>query len=451
MKKKRALKAVILAGGRSMRMKSIVPKPLIDLCGQPMMGYVLDALKAAGIQEIAVVTNASPQGEKIKAYAKEKGAKIFVQTKSLGTAHAVLAAEDFLTDTANILILCADTPLIKASDLQLLIKEKNNVSDTWSGSFLAMSLPANQHSFGILNTALDDEILSITEASERPLNTTAKPQDLCNSGICLLNGKYALTLLKKIKNQNRKKEYFLTDYPLVSTLAGLKCTAVVAQDNEACLGVNTATEFAHVSCVLQQRWRYHFMSQGVHLLAPDTLFFSYDTSIAPGAIIEPNVILGPKTIIEKEVRIKAFSYIEGAHIKSKSVVGPYARLRPDTILEEKTKIGNFVEIKKSHLKENVKVSHLSYIGDTLIESNANIGAGVITCNYDGTKKHKTYIDKGAFIGSNTALIAPVKIGKNAVIGAGSTITEDVQDNALSLTRAPQKFTKDFNQKKKGRK
>jgi len=445
--KTRKLKAIVLAGGNSSRMKSDIPKPLIDLWGQPIIGYVLDVLKELGIQEIATVINALPEAQKIKAYVEERGSRTFVQKESLGTAHAVLSAEPFLRDKdADFLILYADAPLVQKSDLYNLINAGDRSCKAWCGAFLAMNVKAGSHSFGILNLTPGREIISITEASERAEKKNSLGDDICNSGFCLLSGKHARNILDKIKNDNLKKEYFLTDYPVVAREFGLSCTVAMASNFKSCLGVNTAEEFAHACDILQEQRRSYFMAHGVRLIAPQTVFFSYDTQIAPGVIVEPNVIFGTKVTIEKSACIRGFSYIEGACVGEKATIGPYARLRPGTSIGNQAKVGNFVEIKKSYLQQGVKVSHLSYIGDTTIEKNANIGAGTITCNYDGINKHKTHIGEDAFIGSNTALVAPVKIGKNSLIGAGSTITKSVPSNALSLTRSSQKFIDGFRKK-----
>ena len=446
--KKRKLKAIVLAGGQSSRMKSKEPKPLIDLWGQPVIGYVLDALKGVHAEDVAVVINASPEGQRIKSYVEARGAVTFVQEESLGTAHAVLSAEKFLADEeADFLILYADTPLIQVSDLSYLINAESRYLSKWSGAFLAMGIQEKNHSFGVLKLTPNNEIISIVEASERGKQENClEKEDICNSGICLLSGKYVVNFLRKIKRNNIKKEYFLTDYPLIAREQGTICTAILATHYQSCLGINTAGEFAQAANIMQKKWRQYFLNQGVRLFAPETVFFSYDTDISPGAIIEPNVIIGPKTRIESGVLIRAFSYIQGAQIEKKSTIGPYAHIRPGTVIEEGVKVGNFVEIKKSYLAQGVKASHLSYIGDTTIGKNTNIGAGTITCNYDGINKHKTQIGESAFIGSNTAIVAPVKIGKGALIGAGSTITKDVKENALALTRSAQKSIDDFKKK-----
>jgi len=276
-----------------------------------------------------------------------------------------------------------------------------------------------------------DRIVEVRDA-----NAEERKNNLCNSGVMLINGPKLFELLERVENKNSKSEYYLTD--IVALLRADKGLAAVIEGEESELqGVNDRVDLAAAEAVFQNQARLAAMAAGVTMISPDTVFFSHDVEVGQDVVIEPNVILGPGTIIEKGATIRAFSHIEGANISSGAIVGPYARLRPGTEIGPSARIGNFVEVKGSVVEAGAKANHLAYIGDARVGAEANIGAGTITCNYDGFHKYFTDIGRGAFIGSNSALVAPVKIGDGAIVGAGSTITKDVQDNALSLERAPQ--------------
>ncbi len=431
------IKALILAAGDGKRMRADTPKPLVELWHKPLIGYVLDTLKSCGIKDIGVIVSSSEKGKQVAAYVRHMGAKTFTQSNPLGTAHAVLSAGKYIEDKqTDYLVLCADSPLLDAETLLPLLKAAP-LQEKQASSYLAMEMLKDKHSFGVLYQNDLNHITNIIEASEQKKHSDSLT-DLCNSGVCLFNGSYFADIVKKIGNSNTKKEYFLTDFPAIAHKAGLINLTTIAQDGYTLLGVNTPEELTHAGNLLQQRWRRYHMNNGVYLAAPDTVFFSHDTKLAPGCVLEPNIVFGPQVTIHKGSRILAFSHVEGATIQTGSTVGPFARLRPGTQLDKNVKVGNFVEIKKSHLQEGTKVSHLSYIGDAVLESNVNIGAGTITCNYDGVNKHKTHIEQGAFIGSNSSLVAPVTIGQGALVGAGSVITKDVPKDSLSLTRSRQK-------------
>ena len=422
--------AIVLAAGEGTRMKSARPKVLHEVGGQPMLAHVLALVAEAGAQAVAVVVGPGREDVAHAARQAASGAQIFVQTERLGTAHAVLAAKAALqAKPDDVLVLFADTPLVSAATLARL---RAALADGAALAALGFE-PADPTGYGRL-VVEGGELVAIREhkdASEAERQIT-----LCNAGLMALSGPHALALLEAIGNANVQKEFYLTDAVEVARKAGLKAVHVLASAQEV-MGVNDRVQLAAAEAVFQNRMRETAMREGATLIAPETVFFSFDTKIGRDVLIEPHVVFGRGCIVEDGAIIHAFSHLEGAHVRARATVGPYARLRPGADLGEGAKVGNFVEIKSAQVGAGAKISHLSYIGDASVGADANIGAGTITCNYDGYNKYKTDIGAGAFVGSNSSLVAPVKIGDGAYVGSGSVITQDVSPNALALGRGQQ--------------
>lgn len=421
---------IILAAGEGSRMKSSTPKVLHHVAHKTLLGHVMNAARIAGGESHSVVVG--NQAEKVKTEAKTHSDQVdvFLQTERLGTGHAVLAAEKAIKrGYDDILILFGDTPLIRPETLLRLRRSLENGAQVVVLGFRT----DDPTGYGRL-VEKDGKLLAIREhkdASDEELEIK-----FCNGGIMAFSGKHAMSLLNTIGNENANKEYYLTDIVEIARSVDLKVVAIEADESEV-MGVNDRFQLAQIEDIWQQNKRAELMRHGVTMHAPATVYLSHDTQIEPDSIIEPNVVFGPNVNVATGAQIKAFSHLEGATIASNVIVGPYARLRPGTQLKAGSKIGNFCEVKNAIVEEGAKVNHLSYIGDARIGKNANIGAGTITCNYDGMNKHKTDIGEGAFIGSNSSLIAPVKIGDGAYVGSGSVITSDVPSNDLAIARSRQ--------------
>jgi bifunctional UDP-N-acetylglucosamine pyrophosphorylase/glucosamine-1-phosphate N-acetyltransferase len=420
---------VVLAAGKGTRMKSSLPKVLHPIAGRAMIHHVLDATVELAPERTVVVLG-SGMDPVAQAVAP---ARVAVQDPPLGTGHAVLAAADALEGFGgDVLVVYADTPLVRPATFRTML-ERRRADDDPSVVVLGFR-PADPAEYGRL-VVKKNRLRRIVEfkdadADERAIN-------LCNAGLMAIDGRRALELLRAIGNDNAKGEYYLTDIVAVAREMGLD-SAVVEAPEEEVMGVNSRAELARAEAVWQRRRREHVMDEGVTLADPATVWFSADTVLGRDVTIGQNVVFGPKVVIEDQVRIEAFSHLEGAHVASGARIGPFARLRPGAEIGEDAHIGNFVEIKKAVVEKGAKANHLAYIGDARVGAQANIGAGTITCNYDGFKKHFTDIGAGAFIGSNSALVAPVKIGDGALVGAGSTISRDVPEDAIAVTRATQK-------------
>ncbi|MEZ5759397.1 MAG: bifunctional UDP-N-acetylglucosamine diphosphorylase/glucosamine-1-phosphate N-acetyltransferase GlmU [Emcibacteraceae bacterium] len=427
---KSELALVILAAGKGTRMKSSLHKVLHPLGGRPMLHHLLASAEPLNPTRKVIVVGAGK--EQVEASVGTQ-AEIAVQEPQLGTGHAVQMTRDQLAGfKGDVLILYGDVPLLTTATMQKMIetRQKSGVAVVVLGF-----TPADAKAYGRLKLDADghlDAIIEYKDASE-----DERAIKLCNSGIMALSGEHMFTLLDSLKNDNAAKEYYLTDVGEIANKMGLGC-AVVEADEQEVMGINSRSELAEAEEVFQNELRQYFMDEGVSLKDPKTVYFSHDTLIGQDVTVEPNVVFGPGTKIAGNVTIKAFSHIEGAIIGAGSTVGPFVRLRPAAVLGEGVKVGNFVEIKKASVEDGAKVSHLSYIGDARIGKNANIGAGTITCNYDGYFKYHTDIGEGAFIGSNTALVAPVTIGDGAIVGAGSVITFAVEGDALAIARGKQK-------------
>ncbi|WLS02203.1 bifunctional UDP-N-acetylglucosamine diphosphorylase/glucosamine-1-phosphate N-acetyltransferase GlmU [Shinella oryzae] len=427
---KRTCLAVILAAGESTRMKSSKSKVLHPVANRPMIAHVVDALARAGIADIALVLGRD--AEKVEAAAKNAAVKstVHIQTERLGTAHAVLAAREAIArGYDDLLVVFGDTPLITEAPL---IAAREGLADGADVVVIGFET-ADPTGYGRLIVE-NGELLAIRE--HKDASETERAITYCNGGLMAIDGRKALDLIGRIGNENAKGEYYLTDIVEVVRASGGRAIAVEAPEEEL-TGCNTRAELAVIERLWQQRRRHALMIEGVSMIAPETVFLSYDTEIGRDATIEPNVVFGPGVTVESGAVIHSFSHLEGAHVGADAEIGPYARLRPGAKLGDGSKVGNFTEIKKAEVGAGAKVNHLSYIGDAFIGAHTNVGAGTITCNYDGINKHITRIGSDAFIGSNTSLVAPVTVGNGAYIASGSVITADVPDDAVAFGRARQ--------------
>ncbi len=426
--------AIILAAGKGTRMKSDLHKVLHPIAGRPMLMHLMDAVDALKpAKKVVVVGSGKDQLEKALA----GSADLAVQEPQYGTGHAVQMAENALSGFAtenpggDVLILYGDVPFVPTATMQGMI-DRLNAADAPAVVVLAFE-PDDTQSYGRVITA-GDRITKMVEHKD------ATPEEracrLCNSGLMAVKARDLFGLLSRVTDENAAKEFYLVDIVNIANADGRHC-AVVKTDPFDVTGINSRAELAAVEGKWQQRRRLRAMDDGATLIAPKTVWFAYDTVIGRDVLVEPNVFFGPGVSVADHAKIRSFCHIEGATIGAHCEVGPYARLRPGAVLEEKAKIGNFVEVKKARMGKGAKANHLSYIGDADVGAGANIGAGTITCNYDGYFKYQTVIGEGAFIGSNSALVAPVKIGAGAIVGAGSTVTKDVADGELRLVRAEQ--------------
>ncbi len=422
--------AIVLAAGEGTRMRSALPKVLHAIAGRSLLAHVLAAVAETKVASAAVVVGQHQEAVAAEAERVLPGAQCFVQQKRRGTAHAVLAARSAIERRPDdILIVYGDTPLIRAETLKKLR------APLAAGAAVAVLgfRPAEPGGYGRL-VVHDNKLVAIREEADASENE--KAIGLCNGGIMALAGAGALAILDRIGDRNHKREYYLTDAVEIARAMGLGAVAVEAEEDDV-RGINTKAQLAEAEAVMQQRLRKAALDAGVTLVAPETVFLSADTTFGKDVVIEPYVVFGEKVTVEDGAVIHSFSHLAGAHVGKKCSVGPFARLRPGTRLGEGARIGNFVEVKESAIAAGAKANHLSYIGDASVGANANIGAGTITCNYDGSAKHRTTIGKDAFIGSNSSLVAPVEVGDGAYVGSGSVITGDVPVDALALARARQ--------------
>ena len=415
-------------------MRSSLPKVLHPVAGQSLLSHVLAAAPKGNGQALAVVVGPDREDVADAARRARPDAAIFVQRERLGTAHALLAAREALAmGHDDLIVVFGDTPLISAATLERMRAPLRNGSAVVALGFRA----EDPTGYGRLLT--DGERLTAirehADASEAERAIT-----LCNGGVMALDGKQALSLLEKIGNANAKGEYYLPDAVTLANARGLKASVIETTEDEV-RGINTKAQLAEAEAVMQRRLRDAAMQQGVTLIAPETVYLSVDTKFGMDVVIEPFVVLGAGVEVEDGAVVHSFTHVVQTKIGKNASVGPYARLRPGTVLGEGAKIGNFVETKAAAIDAGAKVSHLTYIGDAHIGANANIGAGTITCNYDGFDKYHTEIGEGAFVGSNSALVAPVTIGAGAYVGSGSVVTKDVPPDALRVERAEQ-TTKD---------
>ncbi|WP_336985980.1 bifunctional UDP-N-acetylglucosamine diphosphorylase/glucosamine-1-phosphate N-acetyltransferase GlmU [Altererythrobacter aquiaggeris] len=427
---KHAIASIILAAGKGTRMKSDLHKVLHPVAGRPMLDHLLasvDALEPA--RQVVIVGSGRDQLES----ALDGRAELALQEPQLGTGHAVQQAQDALGDfDGDVLILYGDVPFVRPQTMQRML-DRLHRDDTPAVVVLGFE-PADTLQYGRVLTD-GDRITKMVE--HKDASEEERGCGLCNSGLMAVRAKDLFALLSRVGNENSQGEYYLVDIVNVANADGRMCAAVTTDDETEVAGINSRAELAEAERVWQQYRRDEAMAEGATLKAPETVFFSWDTKLGRDVVIEPNVVFGPGVTVADNVLIKAFSHLEGATLGEQVEVGPYARLRPGAALEKGAKIGNFVEIKNATLGEGAKANHLAYLGDAEIGAGANIGAGTITCNYDGYFKHRTIIGERAFIGSNSALIAPLKIGADAIVGAGSAVSRDVADGELRMVRGEQ--------------
>ncbi len=442
--------AVILAAGHGTRMKSALPKVMHEIGGRAMIAHVIDSAAALSPDRMTVVIgDHAPQvGEFAKSVRTD--ISVAVQAPPQGTGHAVIQALPSLNGFAGaVLVLYADTPLVTTATLRALAAE---VAKGAAVCVLGFT-PETPGAYGRLKRDANGALASIVEAKD------ASPEELgitlCNSGVMAIDASFLMARLQDIGNNNAKGEYYLTDIVALARRDKKQCSIIEADADEV-LGVNSRAELAQAEALFQQRMRLAAMEAGATLADPATVYFSWDTKIGKDVTIGQNVVFGPGVAVADNAQVKPFSHLEGASLASNASAGPFARLRPGTELKTGAKVGNFVEIKKAVIGEGAKVSHLTYIGDADVGAQANIGAGTITCNYDGYGKYKTIIGEGAFIGSNASLVAPVTIGDGAYVGSGSVITKNVAPGDLAVARGrqtaikgwAQRFHKNQNGKKK---
>tara|TARA_R110000868_G_scaffold293209_2_gene553713 strand:- start:16706 stop:18061 length:1356 start_codon:yes stop_codon:yes gene_type:complete len=422
---------IILAAGKSTRMKSALPKTLHPIAGRPMLGHVLDAV--GGNKAASTVLVIGPDMDNVAAYAKNitPGLTIAIQQSQRGTGDAVKAALPQITASSGVaLVIFGDTPLVRAETLTGMVDACTPDTPIVVLGFEA----ADPAAYGRLVLDAKGALAAIVELKD----ATAKQRaiTLCNGGAMAIRLEHLEKLLGQLTDKNRAGEYYLTDVPAFARAAGLGCTVVTAPEADI-QGVNSRADLAAVEAEMQNRLRARAMASGVTLSDPNTIYLSADTIIGPDVTIGQNVVIGPGVKIASGVTIKPFSHLEGGIIAEGAQIGPFARIRPGSDIGRDVHIGNFVETKKAKVEEGAKINHLTYIGDARVGARANIGAGTITCNYDGFNKHFTDIGAGAFIGSNSSLVAPVKIGDGAYTGSGSVITKDVSPDALAVERSKQ--------------
>ncbi|MDQ8757785.1 bifunctional UDP-N-acetylglucosamine diphosphorylase/glucosamine-1-phosphate N-acetyltransferase GlmU [Sphingosinicella sp. LHD-64] len=431
MTRQRDFAAVILAAGKGTRMKSDVHKVLHPIAGRAMLDHLLGVLDTLSPARKVVVVGAGR--EQVAGLVEARGGDIVVQEQQLGTAHAVRMAEPALGGFAgDVLILYGDTPLIEAETMAHML-DRLHAPDAPALVVVGFR-PADPMQYGRILAAPDGTIEKMVEYKDATPEERAV--NLCNSGMMAARAEDLFPLLARVGNDNAAGEYYLPDVVMLAAGDGRKSAVIEAEPWEMA-GVNSRAELALVEAEWQRRRRLRAMADGVTLVAPDTVWFAHDTQIGRDTVIEPNVVFGPGVKLGEGVRIRAFSHVEGAIVAAGAEIGPYARLRPGAEIGERARVGNFVEVKKAKLGPGAKANHLTYLGDAEIGANANIGAGTITCNYDGFFKYRTVIGEGAFIGSNSALVAPVTIGAGALVAAGSVVTKDVAADAIAIARGEQ--------------
>ena len=420
---------IILAAGKGTRMKSDLPKVLHEIGGAPMLVHAVQAGRTLDPDHAVVVAGHGADAVAAAMRDDDPAVRIVLQTDQLGTAHAVAQARPELEGyEGDALVLYGDTPFIRPETLRRMA-DARRAHDIVVLGFEA----ADPGRYGrlVVSGGTLERIVEFKDATP-----TEQAITLCNSGVVMASAPVLFDLIAQVGNDNASGEYYLTDIVGLARAQGLSATAVTCAEVET-MGINSRAELSVAEAAFQARRRAEALENGVTLVAPDTVHFAHDTYLGRDCLIEPNVIFGPGVTIETGARIRAFSHLEGCHVARGAIVGPYARLRPGTELAEDTRIGNFVEVKQALIGEGTKVNHLSYIGDAEIGRDSNIGAGTITCNYDGVMKHQTRIGDRVFIGSDTMLVAPVSVGDDAMTGSGSVITRDVTPGALAIARAPQ--------------
>ncbi|RFP89759.1 bifunctional UDP-N-acetylglucosamine diphosphorylase/glucosamine-1-phosphate N-acetyltransferase GlmU [Rhodobacteraceae bacterium 63075] len=438
---------VILAAGKGTRMKSDLPKVLHEVAHAPLLLHAMQAGAALSPRRTVIVAGHGAEDVTAASQGLDAKVEIVIQHEQNGTGHAVLCARGPLADApGDTLVLYGDTPFIRAETLARM-REARERFDLVVLGFEATD--PGRYGRLVMDGNRLERIVEFKDASNEERKIS-----FCNSGVILTSNSALFDLLGQVTNDNAAGEYYLTDIIGLARHAGLSCTAVACDEAET-LGVNSRADLARAEAAFQARKRAEMLENGVGLSAPETVFFAHDTHIGPDTTIEPHVVFGPGVTVENGARIRAFSHLEGAHVSRGAIVGPYARLRPGTELSEDVHVGNFVEIKNAVLGPGAKANHLAYIGDASVGEQTNIGAGTITCNYDGVFKHRTEIGARAFIGSDTMLVAPVRVGDEAMTATGTVVNKDVPEGAMAIARAPQDnkpgFAKKFFAKLKARK
>ena len=428
----RRFAVVILAAGQGTRMRSDTHKVLHPIASRPLLLHLLDRVDALGADKrVVVVGKGREQVEKAIA---GRNVAIAVQAEQKGTGHAVQQAAEALSGyDGPVLILYGDTPFVEAETLRRMLDRLDG--NGGPGVVVLASSPPDPLKYGRIILGEGDHIAKMVEYKDATEEERAVR--LCNSGMMAVRARDLFRWLDKVGNDNAAGEYYLPDVVNIAASEG-RDAVVIEGDPYETAGVNSRAELAHLELEWQRRRREQVLDEGATLIDPESVWFAYDTKLARDVTVEPHVVFGPGVSVAEGATIHAFSHIEGATIGTKASIGPFARIRPGTTLADRTKVGNFVELKKAEVGEGAKVNHLSYVGDSIVGARANIGAGTITCNYDGFGKYRTEIGEGAFIGSNTALVAPVSVGAGAIVGAGSVITRDVEADSLAVERSEQK-------------
>lgn len=421
---------IILAAGMGTRMKSAKPKVMHEVARRPILGHVVDAMRGAGVERIVVVT--APSFEEMRTYAASLGCEAAIQHEQKGTGHAAASARQALGDYSGAVIINnGDMPMAQSG----MIADVLSACEA-PGFALVAFRPADPAAYGRVlldGNGMLDRIVEFKDATAEQ-----RKVDLCCAGTyAARDASKFFHWAAQLKNDNAQGEYYLPEVPLVAKADGVAC-AVTVTDEITVMGVNSRSELAEAEAQMQKRLRSRALDLGVGMQAPETVYLAYDTVLEPDVQIAPFVVFGPGVTVKRGAEILSHSHLEGAVVGEGARIGPYARLRPGSEIGEGAHIGNFVETKKAHIGKGAKANHLAYLGDARVGDGANIGAGTITCNYDGFDKYETDIGAGAFIGSDTALVAPVKVADGAYVGAGSVITKDVSANALGVTRADQR-------------
>ena len=421
--------AVILAAGMGTRMKSALPKVMHKVSGRPILGHVIAAVRQAGVERIVVVT--APSAETVRTYAAAEGAESVIQHEQLGTGHAAAAAAPLLGDfDGEVVIAYGDMPLVTGATFAASFAARR------TAGMAVVAFRSENTAYGRVIVGADGMLSRIVEFKDASADD--RMVKYCNAGIMAAEAKRFFGWAAKLDSNNAQREFYLTDVPALARKDGISCAVVEAEEAEM-MGVNSRAELAAAEAQMQKRLREAALAAGVGMTAPETVYLSYDTVLEADAQIGPYVVFGPGVTVKSGAEIKAFSHLEGAVVERGALIGPYARLRPGAHIEADAHIGNFVEVKNARVEKGAKANHLTYLGDARVGAGANIGAGTITCNYDGFFKYHTDIGAGAFIGSNSALVAPVKVADGAYIGAGSVIAkDDVAKDALAVVRGPRK-------------
>ena len=423
---------VILAAGQGTRMRSDMHKVLHPIAGRPLLLHLLDRVDGLGAQKRVVVVGKGR--DQVEEALNGRDVTVAHQARQKGTAHAVQQAAEALDGYGGaVLVLYADTPFVEAETLSRMLDRLDG--DDGPGVVVLASRPDDPAAYGRIILGEGDRIARMVEY--RDATEEQRAVRLCNSGMMALRSSDLFRWLAQVGNDNAAGEYYLPDVVNIAAAEGREAVVIEGDPYETA-GVNSRAELAHLELEWQRRRREQALEEGATLIDPESVWFAYDTRLGRDVTVEPHVVFGPGVEVADGAVIKAFSHIEGAMIGARASVGPFARIRPGTWLAESARVGNFVELKQALVGKGAKVNHLSYVGDSEVGEGANVGAGTITCNYDGFEKHRTVIGAGAFIGSNSALVAPVTIGEGAVVGAGSVITADVEPHSLALERSAQK-------------